>query len=257
MGLKEKMDQVSEVMRRTKEEWVETGTENTDLAIYLHFFRGDSLVAAVQCPLDRDKGLLAGRMGAMGFNADTMSITFESYHSSLRESPITGNRWMPREMQFVFENYPEAAEQNWVNECLTITMHERGGEFALYSTPYRIKDGKVEWQEGGQYELRSGEEGSSGGGVMFDYLQDSMTGPTILTKLDEQSEVEPVVALMSSLITDEEARLYHADVATFQAMGERELATAVVLSAEPGSNREKWLTERFGPPGTPYPTTKA
>ena len=254
MGLKEKMDEVSEVMQRTKEEWVATDPDNTDIAIYLHFYRGDELVAAVQCPLDRDTALKAGQLGAAGFCADTMGITFESYHSDLPESPITGKRWVPKEMQFIAETVPDAFDKGWVSECITTTLHERGGGYILHSKAYRIVDGKVEWKDGtGTYDISSDNEEGRGGGVMHEYLQHAMAMPTILEEMDRQAESDPNVALMNNLVADEEQRRYHIDVATFKAMGERKLAMSVVLTAEPGSRREEWLTERFGPPGTSYP----
>ncbi len=98
MSLQEKTNQITEVMKRTKEDWVATKPDNTDIAIYLHFWRGDDLVITLQCEVDRDKAMMAGDIGAMGFGADTMAITFESFHSSIGESPLTGQRWRPHEM---------------------------------------------------------------------------------------------------------------------------------------------------------------
>ena len=64
-----------------------------------------------------------------------MSLTFESFNSTLAENPITGKRWEPQEMQYVFEAVPENRTEHWVRECITTSAHERGGEFALTSMP--------------------------------------------------------------------------------------------------------------------------
>ena len=139
------MATITQLMKETKESWVASEPDNTDLAIYLHFWRGDEMVAMVQTPLDRDTGLEAGMVGATGFAATTMSLTFESYNSTLPESPLTGKRWEPHEMQYTFEAVPQNRIEHWVKECLTTTAHERGGEFGLTSLPYIIEGTKVLW----------------------------------------------------------------------------------------------------------------
>src|SRR5881392_4158957 len=115
MSLEEKLTEIAEVMRGTKESWVATGPENTDLSMFLHFWRGDELVAAAQTPLDRDTGLKAGMLGARGFSATTMAITFESYQAVEPHSPMTGLDWRPGEMQYVFKTQPD---QTSVLECM-------------------------------------------------------------------------------------------------------------------------------------------
>src|SRR6185503_18755085 len=145
MTLSEKLEMVTELMKKTKERWVSHEPDNPDLAMYLHIFRGDEPVITVQCPLDRDTALKAALLAAPGFSASDITLTFESYTTTHRKSPITGEPWMPREMQFVAQTVPDAFEKGWVNECLTTSAHSRNGEYALASQGYRIKDGKVEW----------------------------------------------------------------------------------------------------------------
>jgi len=234
-----------QLMKDTKESWVADEPENTDLAIYLHFWRGDDLAAMIQTPLDRDTGLAAGRVAASGFGATAMSITFESYYSNLGESPVTGERWEPREMQYVFEAVAENRTEHWVKECLTTTAHDRGGEYGLISLPYVIEDKtKVIWSDEKQT-VSSNIEGEAGGGVMFEYLQDVMQQPTIEEVIGQQDS--ELIDLMNSLVDDPEARQFHTDMATLAALEERQLVTAAMFSAEPGSNRAKWIEERLGP----------
>lgn len=244
MGLKEKTDHVVQVMKRTKEDWVATKPENTDLAIYLHFYRGDNLVATVVCPLDRDTALKAGMIGARGFNADTMAATFEGYHSNLPDSPVTGKPWKHMEMQYLAQTSQEAIEKHWVNECLTTSVHERGGGFAMHSQSFIVRDDKVEWLET-DLELVTDDD-TRGQGVMFDYLQQSMAAPTVMEQI--KADGSTASKLMLALINDPQAQLFHSDIATISALKDKELATAVMLTAEPGSDREQWITERFGPP---------
>lgn len=239
------MDEISNLMKETKESWVASEPENTDLAIYLHFWRGDDLVVMVQCPLDRDIGLQAGQVGASGFGATTMSLTFESYTSTLKDSPITGEPWQPHEMQYTFEAVPENRTEHWVKECLTTTAHDREGEFALTSLPYMIEDGKMVWSDS-TMTISSEAEGEGGGGVMFEWLQHAMAQPTIEEAIAKSSEDSELAALMSSLVTDPEQRLFHTDMATFRSLEERHLVTAAMFSAIPGSRRAEWIKERLG-----------
>jgi len=250
MDLSEKLQMVVDVMKDTKEKWVATEPESTDLAIYLHFFRGDELIVTLQCPLDRDTALKAASLGASGFCASTVSATFESYHTTLKESPITGKPWLPKEMQFVAETVPDAFEKGWVNECLTTSAHERGGKYAMASQPYLIKGTEVEW-----YEMKSGiptgeahemTEGVSG--YMFDSLQESIARPTIVDALEAQAKEDPMAAMVSNLIEDPERRQFHIDMATAKALEENELVVGVMLMAEEGSERQSWLSERLGEP---------
>jgi hypothetical protein len=249
VDLKERMSQVVDLMKTTKAEWVAQNPEDTDLAIYLHFWRDDFMVAAVQVPLDRDKALHAGRIAATGFGADAMSVAFESYHTELKESPLTGKPWRHHEMQYVAETHPEAREKGWVNECITITMHERGGDFALHSIPYLIKEDHVEWQEAQTQTVDSTVEGEGSGGVMFDYLQDAMSQPRLMDLIAEKAPTDEMAAFMLSLVDDAEAQQFHADVGTLKAMEGQGLASGFVLFAEEGSKREKLIEERLGPEG--------
>jgi hypothetical protein len=245
MSLEEKVEQVSKVMKELKERWVDdvAGTDrNTDLGIYLHFWRDEEIISTVVCNLDRDTGLKVGMMGAKGFNATCMSITFESYHSELPESPLSRQPWRPHEMQFVFQTNPN---QDWVTECLTTTIHERGGSFALNSDGYKIVDGHVVWGHR-QLHFLSGVDEGEGQGFMFDYLQQAMAEPLLMTTLQEESEKSELAKLMLSLVDDPEEQMFHADAATARLLLDRELAHTVLLGAEPGSKRERWIEERFG-----------
>jgi hypothetical protein len=250
LDLREKTRQIVEVMKKTKEDWVASKPENTDIAIYLHFWRGDDLVVTLQCDVDRDKAIQAGDLGAMGFGADTMAITFESFHSNTGQSPLTGEPWRPHEMQYVFEAEPRNAVEHWVDECITTTAHERGGGYILASNGYRIVGTEVIWTEE-QMHLSSEDEDGSASGAMFDYLQHAMERPTIEKAIEEEEGKNPLTRFMAdSLKDDPERRLFHIDMAALTSLNERGLIRSAMIGAEPGSLREKLLTERLGNDGT-------
>lgn len=246
MSLKDKMDQITDLMKNTKESWVATRPENPDLAIYLHFWRGDDLAVMLQTPLDRDTALEVGHVGAAGFAATAMSITFESYHSTERISPNTGEPWKPHEMQYTVEAVPENKEKHWVLECLSTSAHERGGEYCFSSLPYWIEDFQVRWGEEQAIYSTSNTEGESAQGYMFDYLQNAMSQPTLEEVMAEKAKTEPVYEMMSGLVPEPERRLFHTDMATFHSLEERKLVTTGMFAAEPGSLREELIKERFG-----------
>lgn len=245
MDLQERLKQTVELVKEIKTAWVDSKPENTDLAIYLHFWRGDEIVAAVQTALDRDVGLQAGALGAMGFGADVMSIAFESYYSTLVNSPITGEPWLHRELQFVYETHPEAHAEGWVDSCISIAVHERGGEYAFLSVPYVIEDDQVVWTDGEQ-QVSSAHSEEQARGPMFEYLQQVMSSPTIADRMAEGSD-DQIAKMMAGLIDDDEARLFHTDMATLKALEDRGLITGIMFGAEKGSNRAQWLQERLGP----------
>ena len=249
MDIQEKASQITEVMKKTKEEWVATKPANPDIAIYLHFWRGDDLVITLQCPVDRDTATAAGEIGAMGFAADTMAITFESFHSSLGKSPLTGENWRPQEMQYVFEAEPRNATEHWVAECVTTTIHERGGDYALISHGYTIEDDQVVWTEE-QMHVSSDNDDGHAAGVMFEYLQHAMANQTIEEKLREEGKTNPMTQFVTTLVDEPERRQFHTDMATLTALTERKLITTALIGAVPGSLREELLQERFKEDGT-------
>jgi hypothetical protein len=237
------MNRISDLMKETKESWVASKPENNDLAIYLHFWRGDDLVVMVQCPLDPDHALVTGQVGAQGFTATTMSMTMESYHSTSKISPITGEPWQNLEKQYVFETDPHG--DHGVSECLLTSAHERGGEFAVSLSPYRIENHQVIWGE--EDRVFSGNpEAEDAAGSMFDYLQHAMSQPTIDEVMAEKAADDPRVKFMSTLVMDPERRQFHTDMAILTSLEERKLVSAVMFTAEPGSLREELLRERLG-----------
>lgn len=235
--LSERLHAVVELMSATKESWVESEPENTDLAIYVHFWRDQEMVAAVICPLDRDTGLDVVFLGSRGYSADMVSMTYESWHSSQPISPVTGRPWKPQEMQYVGETMPEQVEKGVVNECLTTSIHARTGEYGLYSRSFRVNGKEVEWGELVQEIFSGNEEEMSAEGHIFSVMKQAIEAP----RFD--------IPEAAALVPDEETRLFHYDAATTRLIRDRELAIAVMLHAPPGSARQKLIEEQLGTDG--------
>lgn len=241
MSLLAKATRMAEAVKATKESHVAANPDNPDLQIQLYFWRGDDLIAVVSCPLDRDIGLHAGQVGVVGFSATTMAMVFESYHTHLKDSPITGEPWMHQEMQFVCESMPEAQEKGWVTPALTLSAHERGGDYFLRLMPYRLKEDRVEWDEVADTYLSSDEEVQADGS-MFHYLQHSMQAPTIADHIKESAEMGQLVEYLG----DEQGAI-HSDMACVRAMKDKHLINSVIFPVIEGSARAEQIAERLGP----------
>jgi hypothetical protein len=247
MDLLQRTTEIVQLMKEYKESWVAEHPDSPDMPIFLHFYRGDELVVAAQCPLDRDTALHAGHIGATGFNADAMVLTFEGYHSDLVKSPVTGKDWEHLEMQYLAQNDPQAFEKGWIEECLNTTSHERFGGYVMHTSPFRRHGTEVEWQE--DREIYTGPDDKAGG-LMFDYLQRTMSASKLIDLIRDDAETNKDPKAMATLwlgdAMAEDQRLFHTDVATVTALKERELVTSVILLAEEGSERHQLIIERFG-----------
>ena len=92
-----------------------TKPENTDLAIYLHFWRGDESGRSWSAPLDRDTGLRLVRWEQRGSTRRPCPITFESYHSKLEGVSDHREALEAHGDAVLFETTPENQEKHWVD----------------------------------------------------------------------------------------------------------------------------------------------
>jgi hypothetical protein len=236
MDLRELLDANDEEMRHLKEEWVASKPENVELSIYIHFWRGDLQVASVQTPLDGDVAVRVAFTSAAGFNAEVMALTFESWVTELKESPLTGKAWRPGEMNFIARTDPQAAEKGWVSEQMATSIHDRAGNFLLSKQRFTVKDGTVIWGERTVTDMSVEEKDHP--------LQEAMTQQTMLERIIEMADEDVVTGVALNAITDTETRLFHCDMATLFALEEKGLATAVMLFAEEGTPRQQMIAER-------------
>lgn len=237
------LTEIVTMMKATKEEWVASRPDNVDLSIYLHFFRDQALAISAQTVLDRDVALKATTLGIMGFDADAVAITSEAYHTKLELSPLTGEPWQHQEMQYVVETM---GEKGWAYECLTTMLIQKSGQCLVHMSSYQIKDHQVHWTA----DDRLGEADGTAGGVIPETVRQAFTRPQLsehLASLDDDDIVTEVVKELGA----ERAR-FHSDMATWRALKEQKLVTAVVMSAEKDSLRYQLLTERLGEPDTQW-----
>ena len=81
---------------------------------------------------------------------------------------------------------------------------------------------------------------------MFDWMQQAMAQPTIEEVMASKAETDKIAAVISEMVTDPEMRLFHTDMATYKAMEDQHLLSAIMFSADPGSLRAEMIEERLG-----------
>jgi hypothetical protein len=243
--LVEKTKAIQEVMVHTKTTWVASGPEETDLAFYIHLFRGDELVGVVITRTgDRDTLLKAATLAAPGFAATTVTVTFESWHTTLAKSPLTDEDWRANEMQYIADTDPLAFEKGWLTECVTTVSYDRDGAAAMVSQAYRIKDEEILWEDP---EVLDGSDGNTvGGGYMSDYLSNLMTKEAADVLEQKMKELKLAQLFADATGMTPEQQRFHMDAAVMTTLMERKLVEAVILGAEEGSARQTWIEERFG-----------
>lgn len=188
MKIEEHLEWATERMRWLKEERVKDTAgmdRNTDLAPVVHGWRGDEpVVTMFPLQVDRDAGLTAVNLAAMGFGCDVIALTTDSWRATGRINPVTGKRWRKEEMQDVALNHDGIAK-GWIVESLTVQVVNRAGDSEGTVMPYRItehtnalgiKRYEIEWLD----DVDSTRKGMTVGGLLADAMHNVMVkAPTV------------------------------------------------------------------------------
>jgi hypothetical protein len=137
-----KRDEIARVVREIKEEKVRSTHDADRLATnthnVAHGWRGNELIVAIFPPgLSQDSALRAARTAAVGFSCDALALTTETYCAGTSTSPLTGQRWVPGELQTAASEHG-ALETGSVIEALITFVVNRAGDVAGIAQPYRI-----------------------------------------------------------------------------------------------------------------------
>lgn len=137
-----------------------------DIRPVIDVWRGEELIAtAVPRIHDRDLILRTFQMCAVGFDADALAMTFESYTTGMslpkdldnptpeevaeaqRRSvnPMTGKEWRQGELSDAAKNHG-GIEKGWVWEAVSISCANRAGDVVMTQLPYRYAAGHVVWE---------------------------------------------------------------------------------------------------------------
>lgn len=156
MGIKEIRDSARENGRRVKETQVETATTREQCFIrpsVLGYRGNEPVVLMISQDVDRNQGLNAVRLAAMGFGCDAVALTTDSWHAKTMTNPVTGKDWGPGEMQIVADEH-NGIERGWISEDLMTNVVNRAGDqafgldsFVIHQEGYgaRTRRFRIEW----------------------------------------------------------------------------------------------------------------
>jgi hypothetical protein len=125
----------------------------SDMSPQLLCFRGREPVAIVILRRHvRDEILMAFRVCASGFAADSISTIFETYAAlgtpgEPALNPRTGQPWTEGGMQYEAEHH-QGVERGRVTEALVVTTANRAGDVAFTTLPYHYDPAEgLVWEE--------------------------------------------------------------------------------------------------------------
>lgn len=158
------MAEMIDTVRKYKEQIVTDDSDDLDIATVVHFYRDGNPVAIGVMHPDRDKMLQVIGICIPGLRCHGVSMAMETYQTSTRTNPTTGERWAPGEMQ---EYFNAGNKNEAVMEAITITAAALEGEPKYAVLPYTYVDEKLVWKE----DSYDSEECTGAGGYVLDSLR--------------------------------------------------------------------------------------
>jgi hypothetical protein len=143
-------------VRTTKEATYAQG--DPMLNTFVEGWHQGELCVVVNFRPDRDLMLTTASMAALGLDCDFVFMAYETYHSTLELNPLSGERWEPGEMQYVYENYPQCQEEGWVLDAVSITAFDMEGTTYSKSMTFTQADGEVTWVEDQDFAIEPNQE---------------------------------------------------------------------------------------------------
>lgn len=128
----------------TKERTVKDGQR--DMLPTVLAYRGDNRIALIQGPaIDRDQMLRIVEMAVRGYEADVVSMAFESWACSklgMAELEKLGGISLQEAVRL-----HGALGKGWVSDCLMVTAANRAGDIVARTYPYEVKGRRLHWRE--------------------------------------------------------------------------------------------------------------
>lgn len=245
MRIREAVDATAATARRVKADHVRQvkgKRGRTDISTCIQAWRGDQIAAIIWSPPDRDRMLGLAHIAAIGFGADVLAVTMETYQAlgdgqgGKPINPTTGEQWGPGEMQQAAEEH-DAVARGWITEALMTQVLNRAGDTSMVCQPYRITGRVVEWDD---FPL-PGEGDPRAEGIVPDALARAMSAESIDVIAHRMFGHAATAGL-----SPERARA-HQDVAVVKVIGEQypDGDVLVLLTAEPGTVRQQVLRDRL------------
>jgi hypothetical protein len=122
------------------------GGEGGAFAPVINAYRGRHCIC-MAIPGDGDGQRIAStaRTMAVGFEADAVAISTDSYVSDHQQNPMTGQPWNYGAMELLADQHDGIA-RGWVKEALMIAVYRHDGHAVMCELPYvRQPDGVITW----------------------------------------------------------------------------------------------------------------
>jgi hypothetical protein len=146
--IKDHLQAVTALARDLREQTARRG--RVTISAHVLAYRGlEPVAAVVVAQHQRDRVLEAADIAARGFGADAIALVMDTWCATddfALYSPLTGQSWGPGEMQHAAEDHG-AVEKGWLSDALLVTVHNRAGDVAAVTLPYRIASREVIWAE--------------------------------------------------------------------------------------------------------------
>lgn len=218
----------------------ERGHENINTTIICH--RGETPVAVIEMDgMDRDAMLMTAELATVGYEADMLTMAFETFMATTPINPRTGKVWEPGDMQESARMY-EGRENGWIRDALMVYVANRAGDQLARTMPYRLHDRRVEWIDS-EAMGNDGDDGAQFGGYVPRMLAAIMNRPSFVagvaklgveyTDLAQGMSIEAATAIQDCSTT--KVLMDPPLVAQMRGMPE---GTSVALYSKPGTERD-------------------
>jgi hypothetical protein len=150
-----------------------------DISPQLEAWRDGNLIAAVICPeVDKTLAFTAATVAAPGFDADTLTLTFDAHVAASPINPATGQSWEPGQMQRACDE-EGACDLGIITDCLLTLLVHRDGAMASWMRKYRVDKtaGRVHWID--PVEKRTNRSDMDLVGQFPDELRESLALPSL------------------------------------------------------------------------------
>lgn len=195
----------------------------------VQFWRDGEMAASMRVEGDTDDLTFSVRVAVIGFSADVVVLSLDSYNALQDENPLTGAEWEHGEME---KSADQLIQMGAISEALTTMAYDRSGPLGLRVQLYRRVDNRLEW-------------GAPDDADEFHPIQGYLDA-ALRDIMQSRRAIDGVpLEVLTAGPHSKETVLTAADMMTAELIAEnlRGVVSGVSLYAQPGSVRESALAE--------------
>lgn len=171
--LKQQHDEHVETVKGVKERYAKRRGDDEPMPTEIRVFRDGREIAVIATFNSPDFFMKVFHVARVGFSAQRMSLSMESWSSKLKENPLSGEEWEQGEMAYVAEYYPEARENGWVTDALNVFTFDENGDYESSLIHFSMEGPLITWGE----EMKHTEDDFHVGGRVVQSCTTSMKSP--------------------------------------------------------------------------------